>query len=184
MYGRWLYQPYLASSKARSRYSIDGPMLVKPRNWSPRPGRAGCCGSPSSAKLTLDDVPWKRNRRMVSTRSVGSSRGLTSSRNVRRGSSALTTVVAWYSVPSARATPVARPFFVMTVSTGDSSTISAPNERAARASTWVNPPLPRLWKAHAPNSPSCSPIEWYSSTSPEPCEYGPTLVPMMLDEAR
>ena len=33
------------------------------------------------------------------------------------------------------------------------------NERAARASTWVNPPLPPLWKAHAPNSPSCSPME-------------------------
>jgi hypothetical protein len=48
----------------------------------------------------------------------------------------------------------------MTAATGDSSTISAPNERAARASTWVNPPLPPLWKAHAPNSASCSPIEW------------------------
>ena len=33
-YGRWLYQPYFASSNARSRYSIDGPMLVKPRYWS------------------------------------------------------------------------------------------------------------------------------------------------------
>ena len=94
--------------------------------------------------MTLDDVPWKRNRWMVSTRSVGSSRGLTSSRNVRRGSRALTTVVAWYSVPSASATPVARPFFVMTLATGDSSTISAPNDCAARASTWVNPPLPPL----------------------------------------
>ena len=43
----------------------------------------------------------------------------------------------------------------------------------------MKPPLPPLWKAHAPNSPSCSPIEWYSSTSPEPCERGPTLVPMI-----
>ena len=97
---------------------------------------------------------------MFSTRSLGSSRGLTSSRNVRRGSSALTTVVAWYSVPSVSATPVARPSLVITSATGDSSTISAPNDRAARARTWVNPPLPPLWKAHAPNSPSCSPSEW------------------------
>ena len=65
---------------------------------------------------------------MFSTKSDGSSRGLTSSRNVRRGSSALTTVVAWYSVPSARATPIARPPFVMTSATGDSRTISAPND--------------------------------------------------------
>ena len=40
-------------------------MLVNPRNWSPRSPRAGYFGSPSSAKLTLDDVPWKRNRRIV-----------------------------------------------------------------------------------------------------------------------
>ena len=72
----------------------------------------------------------------------------------------------------------------MTCSTGDSSRISTPNDSAARASTWVNPPLPRLWNAHAPNSPSCSPRMWYSSTSPEPCEYGPTFVPMIDDEAR
>ena len=90
---------------------------------------------------------------MVSTRSVGSSRGSTSSRNVRRGSSALTTVLAWYSVPSSSATPTARPPFVMTSTTGDSRTISAPNERAARARTWVNPPLPRLWKAWPPEFP-------------------------------
>ena len=43
----------------------------------------------------------------------------------------------------------------------------------------MNPPLPCLWKAHAPNSPSCSPSRWYSRTSPEPCEYGPTFVPMI-----
>ena len=30
-YGRLEYQPYLPSSKARSRYSIDGPMFVNPR---------------------------------------------------------------------------------------------------------------------------------------------------------
>ena len=58
------YQPYLPSSNARSRYSIDGPMLVNPRKWSSRPASAGYCGSPSSAKLTLADVPWNRNRPM------------------------------------------------------------------------------------------------------------------------
>ena len=60
MYGRVEYQPYFASSKARSRYSIDGPMLVKPRNMSARSPSAGYLGRPSSAKLTFDDVPWKR----------------------------------------------------------------------------------------------------------------------------
>ena len=45
---------------------------------------------------------------MFSTRSLGSSRGSTSWVNVRRGSSALTTVFAVSSVPSSRATPTAR----------------------------------------------------------------------------
>ena len=31
-----------------------------------------------------------------------------------------------------------------------SSRISAPNDSAARASTWVKPPLPPLWNAHEP----------------------------------
>jgi hypothetical protein len=104
--------------------------------------------------------------------------------NVRRGSSAETTMGARYSPPSASATPVARPSLVMTRSTGDSSLISTPKLSAARARTFLNPPLPCLWKAHAPNSPSCSPSRWYSRTSPEPCEYGPTFVPMIAVEAR
>ncbi len=99
---------------------------------SPRSPSAGYFGSPSRAKLTLDEVPWKRKRWMVSTRSLGSSRGSTSSRKVRRGSSALTTVLAWYSVPSSRATPIARPFLVMTSLTGDSSDDLGP-ERLRRA---------------------------------------------------
>ena len=121
---------------------------------------------------------------MSSTRSSGSSRGSTSSRKVRRGSSALTTTSAAISVPSASATPVASPSRVSTRSTGASSRISAPNASAARASTWVKPPLPPLWKAHVPNSPSCSPREWKSRTRPLPCERGPTLEPMIEDEAR
>src|SRR5262245_38026342 len=52
-YGRFEYQPYLASSNARSRYSIDGPMLVNPRYWSVRSPSAGYFGTPSSAKLAL-----------------------------------------------------------------------------------------------------------------------------------
>ena len=79
---------------------------------------------------------------------------------MRLGSSALTTVSAKNSVPSARATPAARPSFVITAATGASRRISAPNDCAARASTWVKPPLPPLWNAQAPNSPSCSPSEW------------------------
>ena len=134
--------------------------------------------------MTFAEVPWKRNRSIVSTRSVGSSRGSTSSRNVRRGSRALTTIGAWNSVPSTSATPVARPSRVMTLATGDSSLISTPNDSAARASTLVKPPLPCLWNDQAPISPSCSPRMWYRSTSPEPCEYGPTFVPMIADDAR
>jgi len=64
---------------------------------------------------------------------------------------------AWNSVPSFRATPVASPPRVITRSTGDSRAISAPNAWAALARTFVKPPFPCLWKAHAPNSPSCSP---------------------------
>ena len=46
---------------------------------------------------------------------------------VRRGSSALTTIGAEYSVPSANTTPVALPSLVITWSTGDSSFTVAPN---------------------------------------------------------
>ena len=45
----------------------------------------------------------------------------------------------------------------MTRSTGALSMISAPYACAARASTWVNPPLPPLWNDQAPKCPSCSP---------------------------
>ena len=87
---------------------------------------------------------------MFSTRSAGSSRGSTSSRNVRRGSSALTTVSAWYSVPSARATPVARPFLVMTSVDGRLEDDLRPKPCAARARTWVKPPLPPLVEGPRP----------------------------------
>src|SRR3990170_3053236 len=80
---------------------------------------------------------------MASTRSAGSWRGSTSSRNVRRGSRAETTIGAWSSRPSSRATPVARPPAVMTVSTGDSSRISTPHDSAAVA-TLVEGPRPEL----------------------------------------
>ncbi len=108
---------------------------------------------------------------MFSTRSLGSSRGSTSWVKVRRGSSALTTVLALSSVPSARATPTARPSLVITESTSASRMISAPKAWAARASTWVKPPLPPLWNAHEPKWPSCSPIEWNSRTRPGPLRH-------------
>ena len=53
MYGRWLYQPYFASSKARSRYSIDGPMLVKPRNWSRAVAERRIAGQPVEREVDL-----------------------------------------------------------------------------------------------------------------------------------
>ena len=102
--------------------------------------------------------------------------------NVRRGSAADTTTLADSSVPSLSATPVARPLLVITRSTSALSLISAPNDWAARASTCVKPPLPPLWNAHDPRLPSCSPMLWNSSTRPDPCDIGPTLVPMMPDD--
>ena len=91
---------------------------------------------------------------------------------------------AEYDDPSVSSTPVTWPSRDVTAATGASSRISAPNDCAARASTCVNPPLPFLWNAQAPNTPSCSPMKWYSSTSPEPWERGPTFVPMIDDDAR
>ena len=54
----------------------------------------------------------------------------------------------------------ALPSLVITASTGGVEQISAPKACAARASTWVKPPLPPLWNAHDPKWPSCSPSEW------------------------
>ena len=102
---------------------------------------------------------------------------------MRRASRADTTTGAVISVPSASATPVARPSRVSTWVTRASSSISAPYACAARASTWVKPPLPPLWNAQEPRWPSCSPILWNSSTSPEPPDIGPIWVPMIDDDA-
>ena len=86
-------------------------------------------------------------------------------------------------MPSSSTTPTARPPSVSTEATGAPSRISAPYACAARASTWVKPPLPPLWNAHEPRWPSCSPILWKSSTRPEPGDIGPTLEPMIEDDA-
>ena len=67
--------------------------------------------------------------------------------------------------------------------TGAARRISAPYAVAARASTWVKPPLPPLWNAHEPRWPSCSPILWNSNTSPEPGDIGPTFEPITLELA-
>src|SRR4026207_1737633 len=80
-------------------------MLVKPRKMSGRSPSAGYVGKPSSAKLTLDDVPWNRKRWMVSTRSLGSSRGATSSRKGRRGASAAATGAGRHVAPRATGAP-------------------------------------------------------------------------------
>ena len=75
-----------------------------------------------------------------------------------------------------------RPSCVVTAVTAESRRISAPKDSAARASTWVNPPLPPLWNAQVPTRPSCSPMLWNSSTRPDPWDIGPTLVPMIPEE--
>ena len=103
--------------------------------------------------------------------------------NVVRGSAADTTTRAATSVPSTRATPVARPPVVSTRSTSAPVTISAPKAWAARARTWVNPPLPPLWNDHDPRSPSCWPRWMNSSTSPEPGDIGPSWEPITPEEA-
>ena len=72
MKGRSEYQPYFAASKARSTYSIVGPMLRKPPKWSTVSGSAGKTGSPSRAKLTFAETPRNFIRSTLSTRSPGS----------------------------------------------------------------------------------------------------------------
>ena len=62
-------------------------MLVKPRNWLP--SSAGTSAI-IQREVDLRARALEAEASMFSTRSSGSSRGLTSSRNVRRGSSALT----------------------------------------------------------------------------------------------
>ena len=52
-YGRVEYQPYLPSSKARSRYSIDGPMFVNPRKWSVATGERRVHRQPVEGEVDL-----------------------------------------------------------------------------------------------------------------------------------
>src|ERR1700730_7412318 len=75
--------PYLASSQARSTYSIDGQMCMVARCWGPSPGKARKLGKPLSAKLILHDVPSLRYLRMLARNSGGSSAASTSLRKVR-----------------------------------------------------------------------------------------------------
>ena len=77
--------------------------------------------APSRAKLTLADVPWNLQPVDVLDQVGGQLARLDELVNVRRGSSALTTVFAVSSVPSSSATPTARPSSVITWSTGASS---------------------------------------------------------------
>src|SRR3990172_8249092 len=118
---------------------------------------------------------------MASTRSAGSWRGSTSSRNVRRGSRAETTIGAWSSRPSSRATPVARPPAVMTVSTGDSSRISTPNDSAALARSGGEAPLARLGEGQGPELAVVLAHEVVEQDQPRALRVRPDLGP---DDAR
>src|SRR5262252_6991441 len=57
MYGRREYRPYLASSYARSMYSMLGEIEIAPRRCAPEPGKHLKLGSPSNARFTFPDDP-------------------------------------------------------------------------------------------------------------------------------
>src|SRR5690348_16085030 len=76
-------RPYLASSQARSTYSIEGQMCIVARCCGPFvPGRARKLGSPLRARLILHEVPSLRYLRMLARKSAGSSRDSTRLKNV------------------------------------------------------------------------------------------------------
>src|ERR1700692_5036374 len=104
-------RPYLASSQARSTYSIDGQICMVARCCGPlSPGSALKFGSPLSARLILHDVPSLRYLRMESRKSGDSSRGSNNCRKVQCGVKLLTTTGAPISSPPSTATPRARPY--------------------------------------------------------------------------
>src|ERR1700732_2399518 len=79
-------RPYLASSQARSTYSIDGQMCIVARCCGPlSPGRARKFGSPLNARLILQEVPSLRYLRMASRKSCCSSPASIKCKNVQCG---------------------------------------------------------------------------------------------------
>ncbi len=135
-----------------------GLIEIAPRRCSPGPGMHARFGGSLSARFTLPDEPRNLKRVTASTSSVGSARGSTSSRKVRRGSSPDTTTLAGISSPSSSATPTARPFFTITCVTVAFVRISAPAARAAEAIDSLTAPVPPLANPHARNAPSISPM--------------------------
>src|ERR1035438_1025913 len=97
--------PYLASSQARSMYSIDGQMCMVVRCCGPlSPGYARKFGSPLNARLILQDVPWLRYLRMESRKSGGRWRASNRCRKVNCGVRLLATILASISSPDQKST--------------------------------------------------------------------------------
>ena len=94
-------------------------MLMKPRYWSVRSPSAGYRGRPSRAKLTFADVPWNLHPVDVLHQVAGQLARLDQlGERAPRVERADHDVGALSSVPSASATPTARPSLVITESTG------------------------------------------------------------------
>ncbi len=134
----------LAPRRTRARGSPSTARCWRTRGrWSSRPGRAGYSGSPARAKLTFDEAPWKRYRRTRLTRSAGSSRGSTSSEErvprVERGAHHRGVELG----PVGERDPRRPAVLVITLPPQPRADLR-PERAAARASTWVNPPLPLL----------------------------------------
>src|SRR5260370_33495094 len=64
--------PYLASSQARSTYSVDGQMCMVARCCGPSPGKARKFGKPSSPKVIVHDGRSQRYLRTLAATCGGS----------------------------------------------------------------------------------------------------------------
>src|ERR1700739_480488 len=142
MYGRLEKCPYLASSYARSMYSIPGEIDIAPRRCAPTPGSDRKFGKPLSARFTFPDDPRNLYRRTLSRKSDGSSFASMNFSNVRCGSTLEETTLQKISSPDFNATPAARPFLTIILSTGASVRTSAPASFAAPAIANEIPPVP------------------------------------------
>src|SRR5215475_16078796 len=105
IYGLREYLPYLASSYARSMYSIDGEMEMAPRRCGPSPGKHLKFGNASRARFTFPDEPRNLYRLTCSAKSAGRCSLPTIFINVKRGSTLDETIFARISSPFSSTTP-------------------------------------------------------------------------------
>ena len=108
-YGRDEYQPYFALVERPLEVLHRRPDVREPAEVVLATRERRVHRQPVEREVDLGAGPLEPEPPDRVHRSDGSSRGSTSSRNVRRGSSAETTTGASYSVPSSSATPRTRP---------------------------------------------------------------------------